>query len=76
MSADENEITRLQGEAKEQLGEATDDQQLRDEGRADQAQAQTKDAVESAGDKAKDAVEKAGDTAKKAVDSVRDKLGR
>ena len=76
MSADENEITRLQGEAKEQLGEATDDKELRDEGRADQAQAQTKDAVETAGDKAKDAVEKAGDTAKKAVDSVRDKLNR
>ena len=76
MTADENEITRLQGEAKEQLGEATDDRDLRNEGRADQAQAQTKDAVETAGDRTKDAVEKTGDKAKQAVDAVRDKLGR
>ncbi|MGW0228474.1 CsbD family protein [Actinopolymorpha singaporensis] len=52
------------GKAKVKAGEATGDDQLRDEGRADQAQA----GVKRAGDKVGDAAEDVKDSAKKAFD--------
>jgi uncharacterized protein YjbJ (UPF0337 family) len=47
-----NKVDRLAGRAKEKLGQATGDMQLRDEGRADQVRAR----VKMTGERLKDAV--------------------
>ncbi|AKK02114.1 CsbD family protein [Corynebacterium epidermidicanis] len=62
MSDFENKVTDLGGKAKESVGEATGNEKLADEGRADQTKADIKDAAE----KAKDAV---SDTADKVLGS-------
>ncbi|MGC0418739.1 CsbD family protein [Embleya sp. AB8] len=46
------------GKAKEKLGEATDDKDLRDEGRQQQGSAKAKEAVEGAKEKATEAINK------------------
>ena len=51
------------GRAKEAVGDLTDDQDMKDEGKADRAGAKVKDAAETAKDKVGDA-----------VDSVKDKF--
>jgi uncharacterized protein YjbJ (UPF0337 family) len=53
----------LKGRAKEAIGDLTDNDDLRREGKADQA-----------GAKVKDAAEKVKDTVDDAVDAVKDKL--
>lgn len=55
----------MKGRAKVAGGELTDDEDLKDEGRADKAAGKTKQAIESAKDKASDA-----------VDSVKDAITR
>ena len=47
-----NKVDRLAGQAKEKLGQATGDMQLRNEGRADQVRAR----VKMTGERLKDAV--------------------
>jgi len=47
-----NKVDRLAGQAKEKLGQATGDPQLRNEGRADQVRAR----VKMTGERLKDAV--------------------
>lgn len=54
----ENKLDQLGGKAKEAFGEATDNDSLADEGRADQTKADVKDAVSNAGEKVKDAANK------------------
>jgi uncharacterized protein YjbJ (UPF0337 family) len=44
------------GRTKEALGDLTDDQELKDEGKVDRASGKVKDAVGGASDKVKDAV--------------------
>jgi uncharacterized protein YjbJ (UPF0337 family) len=53
----ENAKDRVEGRAKETFGAATDDDELRDEGRGKQTEADVKDA----GEKVKDAAHKVGD---------------
>ena len=53
----ENAKDRATGRAKEAAGAATDDERLRDEGRAQQMESDVKDA----GEKVKDAAGKVGD---------------
>jgi uncharacterized protein YjbJ (UPF0337 family) len=50
------EMDKLKGRAKEAAGAATDDDQLRREGKIDQAAGKTKEAAEKGIDKAKRAV--------------------
>ena len=57
----ENAKDRFAGRAKEAAGAATDDEQLRDEGRGEQTEADVKDA----GEKVKDAAHKIGDSFKR-----------
>lgn len=64
MGIQEN-IENLKGKAKEKAGEHTDNPDLQDEGRADQASARAKDSV----DRAADAI---GDK----IDSVKDKFNK
>jgi uncharacterized protein YjbJ (UPF0337 family) len=47
-----NKVDRLAGQAKERIGEATDNPRLRDEGKADQVKAR----VKQTGERIKDAV--------------------
>lgn len=56
MSA-KDKATELKGKAKEKVGETTDNDELRREGKADQTEAKVKQGVDKAGDKAKDAVD-------------------
>lgn len=56
MSA-KDKATELKGKAKEKVGETTDNDELRREGKADQAEGKVKQGVDDAGDKVKDAVE-------------------
>lgn len=65
----------VRGEAKEKLGEAMGDEDLKRQGRMDQTKADLKDAAEQAGsglgeaaEKAKESVEEAAQKAKKAFD--------
>ena len=58
MSDFSNKAEDLAGQAKEGVGEAVGNESLADEGRADQAKADIKDAVENAGEKVKDAANK------------------
>jgi uncharacterized protein YjbJ (UPF0337 family) len=53
----DNAKDRVEGRAKEAFGAATDDEELRDEGRAKQSESDIKDA----GEQAKDAAHKVGD---------------
>ena len=46
----------LKGRGKEAVGDLTDDDGLKREGKVDRAQGSVKDAIDKAGDKAKDAV--------------------
>ena len=57
----ENAAERVAGRGKEAVGAATDDEQLREEGRGQQTEADVKDA----GEKVKDAADKAGDAFKR-----------
>jgi uncharacterized protein YjbJ (UPF0337 family) len=57
----DNAKDRVAGRTKETVGAATDDKDLRDEGRGQQAEADVKDA----GEKAKDALGKVKDAFKK-----------
>jgi uncharacterized protein YjbJ (UPF0337 family) len=50
------EMDKLKGRAKEAAGAATDDDELRREGRIDQAAGRTKDAAEEGIDRAKQAL--------------------
>jgi uncharacterized protein YjbJ (UPF0337 family) len=50
------EMDKLKGRAKEAAGAATDDDELRREGKIDQAAGKTKDAAEEGIDKAKQAL--------------------
>jgi uncharacterized protein YjbJ (UPF0337 family) len=65
-----NKADDLGGKAKEKIGGLTGDQDLRDEGRADQAKA----AVKDAGEKVKDAAGDIGGKLKDAAEDVGDKL--
>lgn len=58
MSDFSNKAEDVGGKFKEGVGEATGNESLADEGRADQAKADIKDAVSNAGDKVKDAANK------------------
>ena len=44
----------LKGRGKQALGDLTDDQSLKNEGKVDRAEGSVKDAADKAGDKAKD----------------------
>ena len=55
MSDFSNKAEDVGGKFKEGVGEATGNESLADEGRADQAKADIKDAVSNAGEKVKDA---------------------
>ena len=57
----ENKLEDLKGKGKEAAGAATDDNELRAEGKADQSEASLKDA----GEKAKDAADDVKDAFKK-----------
>ncbi len=50
-------IDDVKGKAKEALGDLTNDDKLKQEGKVDQATGKVKDAVESVSDKAKDAAD-------------------
>jgi uncharacterized protein YjbJ (UPF0337 family) len=50
-------IDDAKGRAKKALGELTDNDKLKDEGKADQAAGKVKDAVDAVTEKAKDAAE-------------------
>ncbi len=63
--ATENEIERLKGEAKEKVGETTNNPSLENEGRTDQTSAKTKETVDDAADKVTDT-----------VDSIKDKFNK
>ncbi len=58
MSDFSNKAEDVGGKFKEGVGEATGNESLADEGRADQAKADIKDAVSNAGEKGKDAANK------------------
>lgn len=58
MSDFSNKAEDMGGKFKEGLGEATGNESLADEGRADQTKADIKDAVSNAGEKVKDAANK------------------
>lgn len=53
-----NKAENVGGKFKEGIGEATGNESLANEGRADQAKADIKEAVSDAGDKVKDAANK------------------
>ena len=53
----QNKAEELKGRAKEAVGAATDDDQLRNEGRADQGEATVKEKVSEAADKLKEGVD-------------------
>lgn len=64
MGADDkirNRAEEAKGAAKERTGEATGDEELREEGRADQVSAKGKQAVDDAAERAKDLADKARD---------------
>jgi uncharacterized protein YjbJ (UPF0337 family) len=56
-----NAADRVAGRGKEAVGAATDDEELRDEGRGQQTEADVKDA----GEQVKDAADKVGDAFKR-----------
>ncbi len=50
-------MDELKGRAKSAAGELTDNDELKDEGKADKASGKVKDAIDAVSDKAKDAAE-------------------
>lgn len=54
-----NKVEELKGRAKESAGAATGDEELKNEGRADQASSSLKQTAEKAKDKANEVVDKA-----------------
>ncbi|MCQ9342231.1 CsbD family protein [Corynebacterium kozikiae] len=58
MSDLNNKLEDLGGKAKESFGEATGNEKIADEGRADQTKADIKDAVSNAGEKLEQAKDK------------------
>ncbi|MCS4490365.1 CsbD family protein [Corynebacterium sp. ES2794-CONJ1] len=58
MSDFDNTVDDLKGKAKEAAGDLTDNESLKDEGKADQVVADVKDAVHNAGDKVKEVADK------------------
>lgn len=68
----ENEGQDLAGKAKEAFGEATDNESLKNEGKADQFEATVKKGVEKAKDLGGDAAEKAKELGENAVGKVKD----
>jgi uncharacterized protein YjbJ (UPF0337 family) len=50
------QFDELKGRAKEAVGDLTDDDELKDEGKVDKASGSIKDKVDKASDKVKDAV--------------------
>lgn len=66
MSGDFNDkVDKVSGKTKETVGEATDDERLADEGRAQQSEAEAKEAVKKAGDHLGNAAEKIRDVFRK-----------
>lgn len=66
MSGDFNDkIDKASGKAKEATGKVTGNEELEDEGRAQQAEAEAKDAVKKAGEHLGTAAEKSRDAFKK-----------
>jgi uncharacterized protein YjbJ (UPF0337 family) len=53
------EMDKMKGRAKEAAGALTDDQSLKNEGKADQVGGKVKDVADRAGDKVADAVDRA-----------------
>lgn len=70
MSDFENTVDDLKGKAKETIGEATGNESLADEGKADQVIAGVKDAVHNAGESIKEAAENAGESIKDAANKL------
>ncbi|MBN9643721.1 CsbD family protein [Corynebacterium mendelii] len=54
----ENKANDLGGKIKEGVGDATGNDDLKNEGKADQVKAEVKDAVDKAGEKVKEAADK------------------
>ena len=54
----ENKAEELGGKVKEGVGEFTDNEQLKDEGKADQVKADIKEGIENIGEKAKEVGDK------------------
>jgi uncharacterized protein YjbJ (UPF0337 family) len=52
----DGKFDELKGRAKEAVGDLTDNDDLKDEGKVDKASGSVKDKVDKAGDKVKDAV--------------------
>lgn len=65
----EEDVEKIKGRAKEAAGALTDDDELREEGRAEQS----KGALDEAKDAASDAVDSAKDAARKAADALKKK---
>jgi len=53
----EGKFDEMRGRAKEAVGDLTDDDHLKDEGKVDKATGSVKDKVENASDRLKDAVD-------------------
>jgi uncharacterized protein YjbJ (UPF0337 family) len=64
MSDMEGKIDEMKGRAKKAVGDLTDDDKLRDEGKADQAGGKAKQKIEQAKDKLEEGVDKATAKAK------------
>ncbi|SES05281.1 CsbD family protein [Corynebacterium cystitidis] len=54
----DNQFEKAGGKIKEGVGEVTDNDSMKDEGKADQTKADLKDKISEAGDKVKDAANK------------------
>ncbi|WP_257159543.1 CsbD family protein [Corynebacterium cystitidis] len=54
----DNQFEKAGGKIKEGVGEVTDNDSMKDEGKADQTKADFKDKISEAGDKVKDAANK------------------
>lgn len=57
----EEKFDELKGHAKETVGDLTDDDELKAEGKADQATGKVKEFIDDVADKVKDAFDKAKD---------------
>jgi uncharacterized protein YjbJ (UPF0337 family) len=72
----EQTIDEIKGRTKEAAGALTDDEELKREGKIDQASSTLKDKAEQAAEKAKDLVSDAADKAKELVGRSDDDLPR
>lgn len=61
----EANMDKLKGRVKEAAGDLTDDDDLKREGKADQATGRVKEAIDKAADKARDAVDASKDKARR-----------